>query len=203
MSVDCARAAAIIQQVIAGAVMPSGDLTDAIGHAATCGTCAARFDLADVAACADVEDQLSEAARLQAAGEAPVTRWPELAEHLAACTRCQAALQDLAEEPTMESRHDASGPARSRSMIERALTSALAAPEPIVRLRACQRLATFAHLGRPSRVALTTAAEHDPDAGVRAAADHALAHAARSVAQRWVQPVPEPEPEMEPEPEDR
>ena len=196
---DCARAVAIIQQALAGVAVPSGDLTDAIGHAATCGTCAARFDLADVVACAGVEDQLLEAARLQAPGEDPGSRWPELAEHLATCSRCQAALHDLAEEPTMESRRDPGIPPRSRSVFERALTSALAAPEPIVRLRACQRLATLERLGRPSRAALATAAEHDPDADVRAAAETALAHAAHAVAERWVQPVTEPEPEVEPE----
>jgi len=170
---DCADVAAIVERMLAGRSISEHELTEARAHAAGCEECAPRFEVADAAACADVEVQLLDAARLQAAGEDPMGRWPELDEHLAACSRCRAVLHDLAEEPAMATR-DATDEPHIRSMFERALTSALAAPEPIMRLRACVRLGELQNLSVAASTALTTVAEHDPDTAVRAAAHTAL-----------------------------
>jgi len=171
--VDCAGVTSLIERMLAGTPVSEAELARAEGHAATCKECAGRFEVADSSACAHVEVQLLEAARLQAAGEDPTGRWPELDEHLAACSRCRAVLHDLAEEPAMATSDPTDEP-RSRSMFERALTSALAAPEPVMRLRACVRLSELEYLGVAASTALATVAEHDPDTKVRAAAQTAL-----------------------------
>src|SRR5438094_814423 len=145
--VDHADAAAILQRVIAGADVAESDVAEALDHLASCDACSVRFEVADLAACADVEDQLLEAARLQAAGEDAAGPWPELAEHLVSCSRCRATLRDLAEEPAMEHASGAAWGTRRRSLFERVLTDALAAPEPIMRLRAAERLAELDRLG--------------------------------------------------------
>ena len=171
---DCADVAAIVEQMIAGATVSETDLAQAQAHAAGCEECAERFDVADASACVLVEVQLLEAARLQAAGEDPTGRWPELDGHLAACSRCRAVLHDLAVEHVMEPTSEVTGEPPTRSLFERALTSALAAPEPIVRLRACVRLSELASLSMAASNALSTVAEHDPDTTVRTAAQTAL-----------------------------
>lgn len=197
----CAAAAAIVEKVLAGASVPEADVAEAIAHRASCATCRERFDIADLAACVAVEDQLLERTRLQVAGEDPGGRWPELDGHLAACARCRAALDDLSEETVMEPASEAIDLPRSGSRFERWLTSALGAPEPIVRLRACERLGELDHLGTSSTEALNTTAEHDPDQAVRDAAVAALRHfdwqvaAAASYAPMRIEPKPEDESE--------
>jgi hypothetical protein len=184
---DCAGATSVIDRMLAGLPVSEAELAETHQHVATCEKCAGRFEVADVSACSDFEVQLLEAARLQAAGEDPTGRWPELDEHLAACSRCRAVLHDLAEEPAMEP-SDPTGDLRTRSLFERALTSALAAPEPIVRLRACLRLGELDHMSAVASTALATTAEHDPDDGVRTAAQTALGRAGQIAATKARRP---------------
>lgn len=127
-----------------------------------------RVDVARTAACAGLEEDLADAARIQREGGDLAQEYPALARHLEECEWCRTTLAELMEEPDVLSEAEP-----HVDDVERYLVAALAEPERIVRVRAAKRLGSSRQVGPAALTALAAAAE-DPDEEVRAAAREAL-----------------------------
>jgi hypothetical protein len=169
---DCRWARGALQRAVTGAPVSDDELERALAHLAECEECAERVEVRPTAACDEVEEDLPAAAQMLQEGKDLTSALPNLARHLERCERCRAILTELASEPGEAPESDAQG--RPDELFERALTTALTEPEPIVRRRGAERLGSRLRVGPAALSALAEAAAEDPDAAVRAAALAAL-----------------------------
>jgi hypothetical protein len=173
----CDAMRTILQRFLVGAPVAASDVDAVFEHIEVCDACHEAFDLALTAACEEMEDDLLAIAP-EAFADWPAGVEPAVARHVEQCERCQAVVADLT---AARSRRQERTVTRERvdvdDLFERALTVALADPEPAVRERAAARLErlrrqpALAATGPPPSAKKSRAAKEELLAGLVSAFD--------------------------------